>query len=300
MTVARTFGIITTCKGRLEHLKASLPKMLAQNCNEVIVVDFSCPQGTGAFVSANFPTVRVVPVEGQKHFSNWKARNAGAAAAKSDVLVFVDADTSLADGAIDWIAAHVPPRTFGYVDSATSRAFNQGGPRLAANQLKGFQVIPARAFRRVGGYDEILEGYAAGADTDLEQRLAMIGLTRRAIDPRIVESVIQHDAASRIEHHAYPVKFSYAAGLLYRAAKRTLLRLNRRAELPIGVRRNLYRAATQAASGLDPTRGRVIMNVKLGQEAILMPRQLGFERGQQTLSLQMELSLEEPLSEPVA
>jgi len=44
----------------------------------------------------------------------------------------------------------------------------------------------------------------------------------------------------------------------------------------------------------------VTMNVKLGQEPILMPRQLGFERGQQTLSLQLELSLEEPLSEPVA
>jgi glycosyltransferase involved in cell wall biosynthesis len=274
--------------------------MLAQNCNEVIVVDFSCPQGTAAFVSENFPTVQVLSVEGQKHFSNWKARNAGAAVAKSDVLVFVDADTILAEGAIDWIAANVPPRTFGYVDSAASRTFNRGGPRLAANQLKGFQVIPTRAFRRVGGYDEILEGYAAGADTDLELRMAMIGLTRRPIDARIVESVIQHDAASRTEHHANPVKFSYAAGLLYRAAKRTLLRLNRRAELPIGVRRNLYEAATKAARRLDPAQGRVTMNVKLAQEAILMPRQLGFERGKQSMSLQLELSLEEPLSEPVA
>lgn len=298
--MARTFGIITTCKGRLEHLKVSLPSMVAQNCNEVIVVDFSCPEGTGAFVSANFPSATVVSVEGQKHFSNWKARNAGAAAAKSDVLVFVDADTILAKDAIAWLEAHVPPRKFGYFDSATSQAFNRGGPRLAANQLKGFQVIPARAFRRVGGYDEILEGYAAGADTDLEQRLEMIGLTRRPLDSRIVESVIQHDAASRTAHHAQPVKFSYAAGLLYRAAKRTLLRLNRRAELPIGLRRNLYRAATQAASRLDPTLGRVTMNVKLGQEPILMPRQLGFERGQQSLFLQLELSLEDALSEPVA
>jgi glycosyltransferase involved in cell wall biosynthesis len=300
VTVARTFAIVTTCKGRLEHLKASLPRMVAQNCNEAIVVDYSCPQGTAAYVSENFPSVRVVPVEGQTHFSNWRARNAGAAVASSDVLVFVDADTILAEGAIDWIAAHVPPRTFGYVDSATSRAFNQGGPRLAANQLKGFQVVPLAAFRRVGGYDEILEGYAAGADTDLEQRLTMIGLTRRPIDARIVESVIQHDAASRVEHHATPVKFSYAAGLLYRAAKRTLLRLNRRAELPIAVRRTLYRAATEAASGLDPVHGKVTMKVRLGQEPILMPRQLGFERGQQTLSLQLELSLDEPLSEPVA
>lgn len=298
--MARTFSIITTCKGRLDHLKASLPSMLAQKCSEVIVVDFSCPQGTAPFVSEKFPSVRVVSVEGQKHFSNWKARNAGAAAAKSDVLVFVDADTILADGAIDWIATNLPPRAFGFFDSATSRAFNRGGPRLAANQLKGFQVVPAPAFRRLGGYDEILEGYAAGADTDLELRLTMIGLTRRALDPGIVESVIQHTAASRMENHAQPIRTSYAAGLLYRAAKRALLRMNGRAELPIAVRRNLYHAAARAAQRLSPTQGRVSMNVTLGQEAILMPRQLGFERGQQKLSLQLELSLEDALSETAA
>jgi glycosyltransferase involved in cell wall biosynthesis len=274
--------------------------MVAQQCNEVIVVDYSCPQGTGAFVSENFPSVHVVTVEGEKHFSNWKARNAGAAIAKSDVLVFVDADTILADGAVDWIAANFPPRTFGFFDTRTSRAFNQGGPRLAANQLKGFQVVPTPAFRRLGGYDEILEGYAAGADTDLEQRLTMIGLTRRPLDPSIVESIIQHSAESRTEHHGQPVRTSYAAGLLYRLAKRTLLRMNRRAELPIGVRRNLYRAAAKAAHRLGPTQGRVTLKVALGEEPILMPRQLGFERGKQTLSLQLEISMEDALSETAA
>jgi glycosyltransferase involved in cell wall biosynthesis len=274
--------------------------MVAQSCNEVIVVDFSCPQGTGDFVSANFPSVRLVSVAGQDHFSNWKARNAGAAAATSNVLIFVDADTLLAEGAIEWIAAHLPPRTFGFFDSKTSRAFNRDGPRVAANQLKGFQIVPAAAFRRVGGYDEVLEGYAAGADTDLEIRLSMIGLRRRPLDSCIVESVIQHDASSRTAHHAQPIASSYAAGLLYRAAKRTLLKMNRRAELPIELRRNLYRAASEAAHTLGSKRGRITMNVKLSEEPILMPRQLGFERGQQSASLRLEISMEDALKDPVA
>lgn len=298
--MARTFSIITTCKGRLEHLKKSLPKMVAQSCDEVIVVDFSCPQGTGDFVSAKFPSVRLVSVEGQEHFSNWKARNAGAAAATSDVLIFIDADTLLAADAIEWVATNVPPRTYGFFDSKTSRAFNQAGPRVAANQLKGFQIVPRAAFRRVGGYDEVLEGYAAGADTDLELRLSMIGLRRVPIDSSIVESIIQHDAPSRTQHHAQPIRSSYAAGLLYRAAKRMLLRINRRVELPIAVRRNLYRAASQAARNLGPDRRHVTMHVKLSDEPILMPRQLGFERGKQSASMRLELSLEEPLAEPVA
>jgi glycosyltransferase involved in cell wall biosynthesis len=295
--VARTFGIITTCKGRLDHLKVSLPKMLAQGCNEVVVVDYSCPQGTGEFVSANFPSVNLVSVPGQAHFSNWKARNAGAARARSDVLIFVDADTILADGAVEWIAANIPPRTYGFFDTPTSRAFNQGGPRVAANQLKGFQVVPAAAFRRLGGYDEVLVGYAAGADTDLEQRLSMVGFARRPLDSSIVQSVIQHDAASRTQHHAEPIRTSYAAGLLYRSAKRTLLRMNRRAELPIALRRNLYEAAARAAREIGPDRNRVTMTVRLEQDPIMMPRQLGFERGRQTLSLKLDISMEEPLSE---
>ena len=297
--MARTFSIITTCKGRLEHLKKALPTMVAQPCNEVIVVDYSCPQGTGGFVSKNFPSVRLVSIDGQDHFSNWKARNAGAAIATSDVLIFVDADTLLADDAIQWISTNVLPRTFGYFDTRTSQGFNRGGIRVAANQLKGFQVIPRAAFRRAGGYDEVLEGYAAGADTDLEQKLAMLGLRRRALDPCIVRSVIEHDASSRTKHHAQPIRSSYAAGLLYRAAKRALLKINGRVELPIAVRRSLYRAASKAAGSLGPDQARVTMQVKIREEPIGMPRQLGFERGQQSISLKLELSLEDALTEPV-
>lgn len=84
---------------RLEHLKASLTRMIGQPA-EVIVVDFSCLQGTADYVRSHFPSVRVVAVEGEAYFSNWKARNAGAAVASSDILLFCDADTVLAESAI--------------------------------------------------------------------------------------------------------------------------------------------------------------------------------------------------------
>jgi glycosyltransferase involved in cell wall biosynthesis len=294
--LARTFSIITTCKGRLDHLKASLPKTAAQAAQEVIVVDFSCPQGTGEWVAEHFPSVRVVSVKGERHFSNWKARNAGAAAATSDVLVFVDADTILAEGAIDWLSKSFPQRAYGFFDRQTSRSFNRKGPRLAANQLKGFHVIPAEAFRRLGGYDEVLEGYAAGADTDLEDRLSLIKLDRHLLDASMIESVIEHDAASRTEHHAEPVRTSYCAGLLYRQAKRTLLRMQRKTQLPLGTREHLYKAAKEAALGLGSKADRVGMNVTVDKQPILMPRQLGYERGTQTVTLRVEVSLEGKLA----
>jgi glycosyltransferase involved in cell wall biosynthesis len=266
--------------------------MLAQGANEVIVVDYSCPEGTGEFVTANFPTVRLVSVTGEQHFSNWKARNAGASIASSDVLVFVDADTLLADGAIAWLSDNLPMQAYGFFDNKTSRVFNKGGPRLASNQLKGFQVIPAAAFRRVGGYDEVLEGYAAGADTDLEDRLALIRLGRHSLESRIIESIIQHDAASRTQHHAYPVRTSYCAGLLYRAAKTALLRIRGKAELPLPVRRKIYAAAKKAAGALGSEEDRVSMNIVIDTRPILMPRQLGYEGGTQTMTLRIEVSLQ--------
>ena len=294
--LARTFSIITTCKGRLDHLKATLPKMVAQGASEVIVVDYSCPEKTGEWVASNFPAVRVVSVPGQQQFSNWKARNAGASVATSDILLFVDADTALADGATEWLSANLPEQAFGFFKRAASQSFNKGGPRLAANQLKGFHVIPAAAFRRVGGYDEVLEGYAAGADTDLEEKLLRTRLAKHALDTRIVESVIQHDAASRTEHHAHPVSVSYGAGLLYRAAKRVLLRTRGDVELPLRVRQHLYGAAVQAMSALGSDRDRVSLHVTLAEDPVLMPRQLGYERGTQTVSLRVEVSLEEKLA----
>jgi glycosyltransferase involved in cell wall biosynthesis len=295
LNLARTFSIITTCKGRLDHLKQSLPKMVSQGA-EVIIVDYSCPQGTGEFVTDNFASVRLVSITGEEHFSNGKARNAGAAVASSDMLVFVDADTVLAEGAIEWLSEHLPGHAYGFFDQKASRSFNRGGPRLAANQLKGFHVVPAPAFRRVGGYDEVLEGYAAGADTDFEERLAHIRVVGRPLDPQIIESVIQHDAASRTQHHAQPISTSYCAGLLYRTAKRILLRLQGQVELPLLTRQHLYDAAREAALKLGSKGDRVGMNVTLEQIPILMPRQLGYERGVQTLSLRVEVSLENKLA----
>ena len=45
----RTFSIITTCKGRLDHLKQSLPTMIDQGAKEVIVVD-ALPETVGGKV----------------------------------------------------------------------------------------------------------------------------------------------------------------------------------------------------------------------------------------------------------
>jgi GT2 family glycosyltransferase len=291
----RTFSIITASMARVEHLKRSVPALLKQGAADVVVVDYSCPQGTGDYVREKFPDVRVVPVGGQQVFSNWRARNAGAAAATSEVLIFCDADVVLGANAVAWIAEHLPENAFGYFHPAPMPQFNTKKLRLGGNQLKGFQAIPAEAFRRLGGYDEVLEGYAAGGDTDLAARLQLSGLTPFPLDPNIVEDVIEHDNEERLRHHAEPVSASYCDGLIYRSAKLALLKLRRRLELPLETRVNLYRAAQQVARELGPAQRTVAMTVQVDEEPILMPRQLGFDSAKQRTSLRVEVEVGNPL-----
>jgi hypothetical protein len=294
----RSFSIITACKGRLDHLKRTLPRMVAQGAAEVIVVDYSCPESTGDYVEKNFPSVRVVRVEGEAGFSNWKARNRGAEAATSDVLIFCDADTILAEDAVAKISAALPPRTYGFFSRGATLHFNRSGLRIGDNQLRGFHVIPARAFRALGGYDELFEGYAAGGDTDLEDRLLMRGLKGHELGDGIVEDIIEHDTAARVTFHKDPIPVSYAAGLLYRRLKIAALRLINRPNLDPKVRRELYQAAKKAAAEIPKGKNVATVNVTLDNLPVGMPRQLGYERGTHSLSLNIRLALQGKLDKP--
>lgn len=87
----KKISIVTTCMGRLDHLKQTLPDMIHPDI-ETIVVDYSCPNQCGEWVNEKFPTVKVVKVEGEAQYDASKARNVGALAATSDWICMVDAD----------------------------------------------------------------------------------------------------------------------------------------------------------------------------------------------------------------
>lgn len=79
------FSIITSCKSRLGHLKQTLPHFVTQADTEVIVVDYSCPEQTAAWVKQNYPKVILVEVPGQPYFCVNHARNLGAEVASGEI-----------------------------------------------------------------------------------------------------------------------------------------------------------------------------------------------------------------------
>ena len=163
--------------GTLASLRSTVP-------TEVIVVANACTDATATVARAHGARVIETPVRGVSG-----ARNLGARASAGDVLLFLDADTRLARGALDAIAAAVPARadygtcrirpdraTVAAVVATTLLAW---GHRLAGTSL-GVLFCTRALFARSGGFDERL---VAGEDNDLNARLRRLGGRRAYLGP---------------------------------------------------------------------------------------------------------------------
>jgi glycosyltransferase involved in cell wall biosynthesis len=217
MTKALRFSIISACKGRLDHLKQTLPAMLQQADAEVIVVDFSCPQDTAGFVTRNYPAARVVKIEDKNYFSNWEARNAGAASAQGEWLLFCDADIVLDERCTKQLGEILAPGNL--YKFKPGRELERHRPTradgLGANSLQGFQVVDRGTFERLRGYDTRLRGYGAGGDTEFYRRAMAHGLRIAHLDESLVHKVIEHGDELRQAHTSEFWFSSYLRGFYY-------------------------------------------------------------------------------------
>lgn len=219
------YSIITTCKGRLEYLRRSLPSFLAQINSEVIVVDFDCPQGTAAVVETEFPQARVVHILNEPEFLPSVARNAGAKAARGEILVFIDSDIVLRDDFTRRIQ-EMPLGSFGEF--------------FGPNDVRGTCVVPRMAFERIGGYDELIKGYG-GEDLDLYARLILAGLARELLDLAYIREIIPNTPRERISFNDLGRRIGFIRGQVYREIKLLLLKFESSFELDLRFRKELWR-----------------------------------------------------------
>jgi glycosyltransferase involved in cell wall biosynthesis len=175
-------SIVTTCKNRLHHLQHTLPLMLQQTFAEVIVVDYGCGQGTAAWVAQNHPAAKVVKVDDDPGFCLARARNIGAAQAAHPFICFADADTIFKGDVGGW-----------FERTARENTIYRCGEKI--DELVGFAICSKANFQRVGGYDEAIRGWGH-EDTDLYERLGMIGVSRSDIPANALD-VIRHGNEER-------------------------------------------------------------------------------------------------------
>ena len=218
---------VTTCKGRLEHLKQSLPRLMAQPQAEVVVVDYDCPDGAGAWVEKEWPAARVVRVKNTPLFSAARSRNLGAQAARGEWLCFTDADIVLSADHGRLLTDRLRPGTYFW------------------NAVAPGHILCARSdFLAVAGYDEVLEGWGQ-EDMDLVTRLDLLGRERQLL-PAELFTVIDHGDEVRNRHHQHEANVSNLINGLYCQVKRDMMLEYGEPGLPRAVRQSIYNEARAA------------------------------------------------------
>lgn len=231
MATTATLCYITTCKGRLHHLKQTLPRVVDQPGVACVVVDYACPDGTADWVQANFPQVSVVRVSGEPGFSASRARNLGASAADAPWLAFFDADILWAPQ----MARELIPRLqIGHYYRAQPFTF----------QTWGSIVCQRKDFEALGGYDEAFSGWG-GEDDDLIARLSLLGLTADGFPDALVGEISHEDEARVRFHSVKNLALQHRINHLYMQAKLDVMRLHG-GPLPLETRQVLASEVTRA------------------------------------------------------
>jgi glycosyltransferase involved in cell wall biosynthesis len=240
--------LITTCMGRLAHLRQTLAAAVVQPHCSCVVVDYSCPEHCGDWVEQHFPAVKVARVKGRELFNPAHARNCGAAAADAPWLGFFDADVILSPS----FAERVLPLLH-------AGQFYRAQPFV--KELMGTFLCRRDDFLKVGGYDEVFQSWSS-EDRDLYDRLRLRGIEEKSFPVELLTPIVHADDL-RVQH--FPVKsaeISHVINTLYRMAKLDLMKLLNR-DLSEAERRLLYADAARASQALADNPRETIWRIPL-------------------------------------
>ena len=206
---------VTTCMGRLEHLKESLPRVVAQPDCSCVVVDYSCPDRCGDWVEATYPQVRVVRIPGQTTFNRSLASNAGARAAEAPWLGFFDADICFEPSFADEVLEKLQPGRYYRPEPVTDAG------------TVGTFLCEREAFERVGGYDEVYKGWG-GRDRDVYWSLQFVGVKPAGFPSSLVRHIPHEDEDRTRFHDVKALSVIGTINGLYRMMKLDMMRVTQR------------------------------------------------------------------------
>lgn len=184
----RKISAVMTCKGRLSHIKQSLPSLVACGFAEIVFVDYDCPEKSGEYVSANFPSVTVIRVSDRPHFNVAHARNVGAYMVKTDRILFIDADVMAQPNLQGWID------TWSMDDDLC--VAHGWGNKSGVPDLSGTFFIKKHIYDSLNGFDEYFCGWG-GEDNDFFLRAQRARYSVKTYPPKLF-SAIRHGDEERV------------------------------------------------------------------------------------------------------
>lgn len=185
-------SIVVLCKGRLHHLKETLPSLVSQDLQgladyEVLVVDYGCPDGTYSWCrEQSAPNLRCVRVDRDTlPLNKCRARNFGALCTNADWLLLLDADLIIPPDLLyravlacresgrKWLLPAVQGKAVSLPPDDSRFWFPEpifAGPPSRGDFVAVAKFVAADLFHQIKGYDELLPGWGY-EDADLALRL---------------------------------------------------------------------------------------------------------------------------------
>lgn len=191
-------SIITTCKGRLEHLKQSY-RRLCQTMSgdrhvEYVLVDYDDPDKSGEWLMSQDPpkwlSLTVHRLENHPIFNVAHARNVGAVNSLANFLFFMDADCLLTE---EWTAEAILPVLRGYA------RYSHVHLSPKATEKFGAFCVTRAAYEAVNGYDEAFNNWGH-EDDDMYDRVGEKYSPHVVVDPDKIE-VIRHGNDLRVQFY---------------------------------------------------------------------------------------------------
>jgi hypothetical protein len=205
----------TTCKGRVSHIKKTLPKNLADNPGATfILLDYN-DSGELAYHVRNACQSEIK--EGRLVYYQYRdnvpfrmahAKNMAhrlGIMEGADILVNLDADNRTGEGFAEYIAENFT-RTRN--DPQEIFMWSRMIKGVLKRGITGRIVVSKNAFLLAGGYDEQYATYSPD-DKDFEARLRRLGFCAQEIDSKYLDAVY-HDDNVRFKEYAHLLETSAA------------------------------------------------------------------------------------------
>jgi Sulfotransferase domain/N-terminal domain of galactosyltransferase len=208
----------STCKGRAEHIKATLPRNLADNPSaKFILLDYSSPDDLLLYLLKEHHkdirdgrlTVYSYCTPDPFHVAHAKNLAARCAILEgADILVTLDADNLTGPGFADYVAKTLTEAGIFLCPDFPRIKSLPHGPGRPQRGYAGRLAIRAQEFIKLGGYCETFNTWR-GEDIDMITRLKVSGYVMRCIDNRYLEA-IPHGADVRFKE--WPEAQQYETG----------------------------------------------------------------------------------------
>lgn len=198
----------TTCMGRLDHLKQTLPQNLANNPGENVefVILAYGDRETYDWVKDNFSDqiasgkIKLAFSE-QKFFRMAHAKNMAHRLGTGDILCNLDADNITGKGFANWLSRQFKQ----HPDSFVRSAIHEHLIRKLSNQHKpgisGRIAVSCDTFKQTYGYDEYFSGWG-NDDVNFESRCVLTGSRRVHLPINQYGDVIRHSNKIRLNNYS--------------------------------------------------------------------------------------------------